>query len=62
MAKKPFAIRVESHDINRFKALHTVLNVDGAKVLSLMIAKMEDDLSPQQKETYTALLLLWRES
>lgn len=59
MAKKPFSIRVESHVTNRFKALSTVLNIDGAKLLAELISEKENKLSSEQKEAYDAIVKLW---
>lgn len=61
MAKKPFSIRIEQHLIDRFKALSTVLNVDGATLLKEMILEKEKTLTKEQHEAYEALLKVWRE-
>jgi hypothetical protein len=61
MTKKPFSIRVEPYVINRYKALSTVLNIDGAKLLADLINDKEQELSKEQREAYDALLKLWKE-
>lgn len=61
MSKKPFSIRVEPYVINRYKALSTVLNIDGAKLLSELILDREKSLTKQELEAYEALLKLWKE-
>lgn len=62
MSKKPFSIRVEQHVIDKYKALSTVLNVDGAKLLAELIFEKEKELTPNQKEAYDALLKIWKEN
>ncbi|MDC3413949.1 hypothetical protein [Terrihalobacillus insolitus] len=59
--KKPFSIRVEPYVINRYRALSTVLNVDGAKLLAELIDEKEKDLSKDQRDAYDALLKIWKE-
>jgi hypothetical protein len=59
--KKPFSIRVEPPIINRYKALSTVLNIDGAKLLAELISDREKDLTKDQLDAYEALLKLWKE-
>jgi hypothetical protein len=61
MVKKPFSIRVEPYIINRYKALSTVLNIDGAKLLADLISEKEKELSKEQLDAYEALLRLWKE-
>jgi len=61
LAKKPFSIRVEPNVISRFKALSTVLNIDGANMLSELITNKEQSLTKEEQEAYEALLRLWRE-
>lgn len=60
MAKKPFSIRVEPQIIDRYKALSTVLNVDGAKLLGDLIIGKVETLSKEEREAYEALLKIWR--
>jgi hypothetical protein len=59
--KKPFSIRVEPYIVNRYKALSTVLNVDGAKLLGDLISDREKHLTKDQRDAYEALLKLWKE-
>lgn len=61
MVKKPFSIRVEQYVINRYKALSTVLNIDGAKLLSELITEKEKTLTEEERNAYEALLKLWKE-
>jgi hypothetical protein len=61
MAKKPFSIRVEPYVSIRFKALSTVLNVDGAKLLQELIEDRAERLSKEEREAYDALLRIWKE-
>lgn len=61
MTKKPFSIRVEPPVINRYKALSTVLNIDGAKLLSDLIREKEETLTEEQLSAYNALLKLWKD-
>jgi len=61
MAKKPFAIRVESSVINRYKALATVLNVDGATLLAELVMEREKTLTEDERKAYEALLKLWKD-
>jgi hypothetical protein len=61
MSKKPFSIRVEPYVINRYKALSTVLNIDGAKLLNDLILEKEKELTDGQRDAYEALLKIWKE-
>lgn len=61
MAKKPFSIRVESSVINRYKALATVLNVDGATLLAELVMEREKTLTEDERKAYEALLKLWKD-
>lgn len=61
MSKKPFSIRVEPYVQNQYKALATVLNIDGAKLLSELINDKEKELTEDQRNAYDALLKLWKE-
>lgn len=60
MSKKPFSIRVEPYMINRYKALSTVLNIDGAQLLSELISDKEKVLTKEQRDAYDALLKIWK--
>ncbi|PLR79125.1 hypothetical protein CU633_01785 [Bacillus sp. V3-13] len=60
MSKKPFSIRVEPHVVNKYKALSTVLNIDGATLLSELINNAESNLNKEQLSTYESLLKLWK--
>lgn len=62
MAKKPFSIRVEPYVINRYKALSTVLNVDGAKLLGDLVVDKVETLTKQEREAYDALLKIWEKN
>jgi putative effector of murein hydrolase LrgA (UPF0299 family) len=59
MMKKPFSIRVEQTTVNRFKAISTIENIDGAALLSEMILDWENKLKGEKKEAYEALLRIW---
>lgn len=61
VAKKPFSIRVEENVINRYKALATVLNLDGANLLAEMVMDRENKLTDDQRKAYEALLKVWNE-
>ncbi|MCU9612716.1 hypothetical protein OEV98_03940 [Caldibacillus lycopersici] len=61
MVKKPFSVRIEPYESNRFRALATVLNLDGAKLLSELITLKEEKLSKEEKEAYDSLLKLWKD-
>lgn len=61
MSKKPFSVRVEPQVSYRYKALATVLNMDGAKLLDDLIHEREKTLNPLELEAYEALLKLWKE-
>lgn len=58
--KKPFSIRVDPNVSSRFKALSTVLNIDGAKLLSELITDKEKELNEDERNAYDALLKLWK--
>lgn len=59
MAKKPFSVRVEQTTVNKFKAIATIENIDGAKLLQHMIVDWEIKLEGEKKEAYEALLRIW---
>jgi len=61
MTKKPFSIRIEQVHQDRFKALSTVLQVDGAKLLKDMLTEAEKGLNEKQKTAYEALLNCWKD-
>lgn len=61
MAKKPFSIRVEPYVVNQYRALSTVLNIDGAKLLSELISERVGKLTKEQLNAYESLLKLWKE-
>jgi hypothetical protein len=62
MPKKPFSIRVEQPTVNRFKAISTIENVDGATLLQQMILDWENKLKGEKREAYDSLLRIWSNS
>jgi hypothetical protein len=61
LAKKPFSIRTEQYNINRYKVLCTVLNIDNDKLLTEMLANHVETLTEDEKKAYDALLKIWKE-
>lgn len=59
MTKKPFSIRVEEEVSNKFKAISTVMNVDGAELLTEIVNERADKLKGKQLEAYESLLIAW---
>ncbi|MBS4194345.1 hypothetical protein [Lederbergia citri] len=60
MMKKPFSIRVESTVSDRFKALSTVLGIDGSELLKEIVNDRSEQLNDKQKAAYEALLNCWK--
>ena len=61
MAKKPFSIRIESHQSDRFKALATVKNKDSATFFTEMLNVVEKNLTTSERNALDALLNVWKE-
>lgn len=62
MSKAPFSIRVEKRVTDRFKALTTILNIDGAQLLDEMVKMKVESLTENQRKAYDALLIIWKEN
>lgn len=60
VAKKPFAIRVDQANVDRFRALSTIRRMDGAELFSDLLTRAEKDMSADEIKAYKALLDLWR--
>jgi hypothetical protein len=61
LSKRPFSIRVEPYVANQYKALSTVLNIDGAKLLTELISDKEKELNEDQRKAYDSLMKLWKD-
>ena len=62
MSKVPFSIRVETRVTDKFKALTTILNIDGAQLLEEMVKMKVESLTGNQRIAYDALLIIWKEN
>ena len=62
MSKVPFSIRVETRVTDKFKALTTILNIDGAQLLEEMVKMKVESLTENQRIAYDALLIIWKEN
>ncbi|SFG29499.1 hypothetical protein [Sporolactobacillus nakayamae] len=62
MAKRPFAIRVDQVNVDRFRALSTIKRMDGAELFSDLLTRAEKEMSSEELKVYKNLLELWRKN
>ncbi len=60
VAKRPFAIRVDQVNVDRFRALSTIKRMDGAELFAELLTRAEKDLNAKESNAYKTLLELWR--
>ncbi|MDF2649492.1 MAG: hypothetical protein K0Q73_5297 [Paenibacillus sp.] len=62
VGKRPFAIRVDQVNVDRFRALSMIRRMDGAELFSDLLTRAEKDMSAEEIKVYKNLLELWRNS